>query len=167
MKILIVAIITIALAIASFLYFSRSQIMNGVDPDFKLSPYQGEALKSFSWRTYGGDTACEELYELTRMEDGYAVLSCTETKGEDVTQSDIVVSEDILDKIAEIADQQGMHGWSSLENSDIVALDAPTTVYHFSYKDSGYSFDDNKLIPQEGWEALNVIRSLVLAEIKN
>ena len=88
------------------------------------------------------------------------VTSSNSSGDEEITEN-YTVSFDSLEKIYQIFKKHEVAKWGELPNSEIQALDAPVASVCIKTVNTTVSFDSNKEFPEDGYNIISEIRSVL------
>lgn len=120
-------------------------------------------LKEYYYSEGGGMNGGSEILTISLQADDTVKVeySYQETHDADEINEEYVTSRELLDKIAQVYEENNISKWNKLPNSEFYALDAPTSYYRFTTTDSKeVSFDTNKEFPEGGNRAIRLIHQI-------
>ena len=88
------------------------------------------------------------------------VISSNSPSDEEITEN-YTVSFDSLEKIYQLYTKYDVKNWGKLPESELIALDAPVTSISIKTVNTTVSFDSNKEFPEDGYNIVSEIRSVL------
>jgi len=118
------------------------------------------AVTSFVYYRGGGELGA--FNDLALEGNRLTVKQC-EGNGSKTYTKNYTVPPDFLEEIQKVIEKSGMKNWKGdFERSDLFVLDGETTSVQISFGDgTTISFDSDLVVPDEGWEAVNKVRSIL------
>ena len=152
-----VAVVVVAAVIAGILIHSRQNESSpsGADADVRLT--------FFAIYSGGGELGGHSSWEITATDGGKAKIVIEEQISHDsrTKTTKRTVSAGVLRQLEAIIDAHGMAGWNDLPESDIFALDAPSTSVSLTIDGQRVSFGGDDELPSGGWAAVREMRAIL------
>jgi len=148
----------LVLAGGLWLHHLQGQIMDGpgmvYEPDIESLTY------------YHGGSSIGDIYRIDLYESSFTVTECP-GNGNPTSEKKYDVGAGIYGKLEEIVFRYDMTSWTDLPDSDVIALDGPTTYIDICFADGReISASSNQELPKGGWNAVDEIRAAFESEME-
>jgi len=129
---------------------------------WKKNKWENQELEKYSTVTAGDMRGSAHRIELSKEEDGKALLvySDTEEHGQEPVVKTYLVDGRILEEIKEVFIDEGMYGWDGRKFSGIFIADGANTSYSFIFADDDVSFS-SQIYPEKYRKKLDRLDAVI------
>lgn len=129
---------------------------------WKKNKWENQELEKYSTVTAGDMRGSAHRIELSKDEDGKALLvfSDTEEHGQEPVVKAYLVDGRILEEIKEVFIDEGMYGWDGRKFSGIFIADGANTSYSFIFADDDVSFS-SQIYPEKYRKKLDRLDAVI------
>ncbi len=161
----IVAVAVIIAAVVTAVALNRKKDSGAENPVSEAT--EEINLEYFEVTVSGGseNTYYDIVLKVSTPEDIIVSSERRETNGSPTQSSRKKCEMQVVEEIERIIQENKITEWGSLKDKEDIALDAPTTVYRFVCDGREYEFNNSQQFPDNGYLALQMIYSLMEAQL--